>query len=54
VEVILEAITQAGYRPGDDIALCLDPATSEMWQDGQWSSVLDVQDEYEDDNGDEE
>ncbi|HUK81231.1 MAG TPA: phosphopyruvate hydratase, partial [Verrucomicrobiae bacterium] len=36
VEVILEAITQAGYRPGDDIALCLDPATSEMWQDGKY------------------
>ncbi len=36
VEVILAAITQAGYRPGDDIALCLDPATSEMWQDGQY------------------
>jgi len=36
VEVILEAITQAGYRPGDDIALCLDPATSEMWQEGKY------------------
>jgi enolase len=36
VEVILEAITQAGYKPGDDIALCLDPATSEMWQDGKY------------------
>ena len=36
VEVILEAITKAGYRPGDDIALCLDPATSEMWQDGNY------------------
>jgi enolase len=36
VEVILEAIIQAGHRPGDDIALCLDPATSEMWQDGQY------------------
>src|SRR5262245_39339512 len=36
VEVILEAITQAGYRPGADIALCLDPASSEMWQDGQY------------------
>src|SRR4029434_2307362 len=36
VEVILEAITKAGYRPGDDIALCLDPATSEMWKDGEY------------------
>ena len=34
VELILEAIEAAGYRPGVDIALCLDPATSEMWRDG--------------------
>ena len=36
VEVILEAITHAGFRPGDDISLCLDPATSEMWDNGQY------------------
>ncbi len=36
VEVILEAITQAGYRPGEDISLCLDPAASEMWEDGKY------------------
>ena len=36
VEVILEAITLAGYRPGDDISMCLDPATSEMWDNGQY------------------
>ena len=36
VEVILEAITQAGYAPGKDISLCLDPATSEMWDEGQY------------------
>ena len=36
VEVILEAITQAGHKPGRDISLCLDPATSEMWQDGRY------------------
>ncbi|MCY4659123.1 MAG: phosphopyruvate hydratase [Acidobacteria bacterium] len=34
VELILEAIEAAGYRPGTDVALCLDPATSEMWRDG--------------------
>jgi enolase len=37
VEVILEAIVAAGYRPGTDISLCLDPATSEMWDDGEYS-----------------
>ncbi|HEX4146510.1 MAG TPA: phosphopyruvate hydratase [Pirellulales bacterium] len=36
VEVILEAIAKAGYRPGDDISICLDPATSEMWDNGQY------------------
>ena len=30
VELILEAITAAGYKPGEDISICLDPATSEM------------------------
>ena len=34
VELILRAIEAAGYRPGADIAICLDPATSEMWRDG--------------------
>lgn len=36
VEVILEAITQAGYTPGKDISICIDPASSEMWKDGQY------------------
>jgi len=31
IEVILEAITKAGYKPGDDISLALDPASSEMF-----------------------
>lgn len=36
VETILEAITKAGYKPGDDISICLDPATSEMWDNGSY------------------
>jgi enolase len=36
VEVILEAIVKAGYKPGDDISICLDPAASEMWDDGKY------------------
>jgi enolase len=36
VEVILEAIEKAGYKPGDDISICLDPATSEMVKDGKY------------------
>ena len=36
VELVLAAIGRAGYRPGADVALCLDPATSEMWRDGAY------------------
>ncbi len=36
VQLILEAITKAGYTPGTDIALCIDPAASEMWEDGKY------------------
>ena len=36
VEFILRAIEKAGYRPGEDIVLCLDPATSELWNDGSY------------------
>ncbi|MFO7030786.1 phosphopyruvate hydratase [Limnospira fusiformis CCALA 023] len=36
VECILEAITAAGYKPGEDISICLDPATSELWKDGKY------------------
>jgi enolase len=34
VEVILTAIEQAGYRPGEDVVLALDVAASEMFRDG--------------------
>lgn len=36
VEMILEAIHKAGYKPGEDVSICLDPAASEMWEDGQY------------------
>ena len=36
VEVLLEAIGQAGYSAGHDICLALDPASSEMFQDGKY------------------
>ncbi len=36
IEVILEAINQAGYKPGEDIALALDPASSEFFDNGQY------------------
>lgn len=36
IEVILEAIVKAGYKPGEQVSICLDPATSEMWEDGKY------------------
>lgn len=36
VELILEAIEAAGYSAGTDIALALDPAASELYQDGKY------------------
>jgi enolase len=36
IEVILEAIEKAGYRPGEDVLLALDAAASEMHRDGAY------------------
>src|ERR1700719_353068 len=36
LEVVLEAITQAGYKPGEQIGIALDPAASEFYQDGSY------------------
>jgi len=36
IEVVLEAIQQAGYKPGKEIAIALDPAASEFYQDGKY------------------
>ncbi len=36
VEVLLQAIETAGYKPGQDIALALDPASSEFYREGKY------------------
>lgn len=36
VEIILEAIHKAGYKPGDEVSICLDPAASELWDNGKY------------------
>ncbi|MGC9157853.1 MAG: phosphopyruvate hydratase [Terracidiphilus sp.] len=36
IELILEAIQKAGYKPGKDVILVLDPATSELFEDGAY------------------
>jgi len=36
IEVVLEAIQQAGYKPGQQISIALDPAASELFKDGKY------------------
>jgi len=35
-ELIVKAIERAGYKPGSDIAIALDPAASSFYEDGQY------------------
>jgi enolase 1/2/3 len=36
IELILAAIERAGYRPGQDVAIALDPASTELFTDGSY------------------
>jgi enolase 1/2/3 len=36
LRVLIDGIEAAGYRPGDDVAIALDPATSEIFRDGAY------------------
>jgi enolase len=36
IAVLLDAIHAAGYEPGEQIAIALDPAASELWSDGAY------------------
>jgi len=42
VQVILEAIKEAGYIAGEDIFICLDPAASEFYRDGRYILKADA------------
>lgn len=37
ITLILQAIEKAGYRPGEDVAIALDPAATELFQDGKYA-----------------
>ncbi|MEI7617098.1 MAG: phosphopyruvate hydratase [Actinomycetota bacterium] len=37
IKALIEAIERAGYRPGQDIAIALDPAMSELYRDGRYN-----------------
>jgi enolase len=41
LDVLLEAITAAGYKPGEEIALALDVAASEFYKDGVYTLAAD-------------
>ncbi len=43
VELILEAVTEAGYQPGEDFVLALDPAASSFFEDGEYVLERDGQ-----------
>jgi enolase len=36
MQLLVAAIERAGYKPGDDVAIALDPASSEFYQDGKY------------------
>ena len=36
IEVILEGIAAAGFKPGRDVAIALDPAASKLFEDGKY------------------
>lgn len=37
IELILEAIQAAGYQAGEQVLIALDPAASELWEDGKYN-----------------
>jgi enolase len=47
IELVIEAIQQAGYRPGDDIAIALDPAASEFFDKAKDKYVFKKSDKSE-------
>jgi enolase len=45
LEVIMEAIVKAGFKPGDDVLLALDVASSELFKDGKYTLANEAQPE---------
>jgi enolase len=37
IELILQAIDKAGYKAGEQISICLDPAASELYENGKYN-----------------
>jgi enolase len=47
LEVVLEAITQAGYKPGEEISIALDPAASEFYDKDKKKYIFKKSDKSE-------
>jgi enolase len=43
LQVIMKAIEKAGYRPGDDVVICLDPAASSFFEKGKYNLKAEKQ-----------
>lgn len=41
LDVIIEAIQKAGFTPGEQIRIALDPATSEIYKDGKYNLTIE-------------
>jgi enolase len=41
LDIIMEAIQKAGYTPGEQIRIALDPATSEIYKDGKYNLAIE-------------
>jgi len=39
IQIIIEAIEKAGYKPGEEISIAMDPASSEFYKDGKYELV---------------
>jgi enolase len=43
LQVIMKAVEKAGYKPGDDIVICLDPAASSFFEKGKYNLKAEKQ-----------
>jgi enolase len=41
LQLIVEAIKKAGYEPGKDVAIAMDPAASEFYKDGKYNLAIE-------------
>ena len=52
LQLLMEGIEAAGYKPGDDVLIALDPAASEFYSEGDGIYVLEAEKKPKKDSGD--